>query len=206
MNDGADDDGYWDRVYGAPSETLGWYEPEPSTLELVTLRSSPQDSVIDVGGGDSRLVERLLALGYEDLTVLDLSAIAIERAQHRLGSRARQVTWIEGDVTSFSPGRTWNVWHDRAVFHFLVDAARRDAYRSVLRRALTPGGVVVVATFSLAGPPRCAGLPVAHYDASSLAAEFSADFEPVVVDDLAPARSGEGDQRPYVAGVFARRA
>jgi len=206
MSDESNVEQHWNDVYAAPADSLGWYEPESSTLALVTGHSSPQQSVIDVGGGESHLVDHLLDLGYDDITVLDLSAVALDRAQRRLGTRAQQVTWIQGDVTSFAPERTWDVWHDRAVFHFLVDENRRDEYRAVLRRSLAPDGVVVVATFALAGPPRCAGLPVAHYDPTSLAAEFTADFEPITVDELAPARVGEGDQRPYVAGVFARRA
>jgi SAM-dependent methyltransferase len=197
---------HWNEVYAAPSDRLGWYEAEPSTLALVTANSSPQHAVIDVGGGDSRLVDHLLELGYDDLTVLDLSAVALARAQRRLGPLARRVTWHQADVTTFPPDRRWDVWHDRAVFHFLVDAGQRDAYRRVLGDALEPGGVLVIAAFGLSGPPQCAGLPVARYDMTSLAAEFSVDFDVISVGDLAPARTDDGDQRPYVAGAFARRA
>lgn len=204
MTDGTVPEEHWNVVYAAPEHDLGWYEPEPSTLALVTEHSSRHQSVIDVGGGDSRLVDRLLDLGYEDITVLDLSPVALDRARQRLGSKARSVTWVQSDVTSFEPDRRWELWHDRAVFHFLVDAYRRDAYRAVLRSALAPRSVFVVAAFSPAGPARCAGLPVAHYDTSSLAAEFASDFDPISLGEVVP-RSGEGDQRPYVAGVFARR-
>ncbi len=195
---------HWDDVYGQPSENLGWYEPDPSTLGLVTSHSSPQHSVIDVGGGDGRLVDNLLDLGYEDVTVLDLSAVALDRARSRLGSRRQRVEWIHCDVMQFEPDRTWDLWHDRAVFHFLIDEDRREAYRSVLRRAVEPGGMLVVAAFGLGAPERCAGLPVAHFDENSLTAAFAPHFTPITVRDLAPARPGEGDQRPYVGGVFRR--
>ncbi len=195
---------HWDAIYGSPTEDLGWYEPEPSTLALATAHSSPQDAVVDIGGGDSRLVDNLLDLSYEDVTVLDLSAVALDRARSRLGTRAQGVTWIHGDVTSFDPERSWDLWHDRAVFHFLVDEKQRAAYRAVLRRAIAPGGVVVVAAFAAGAPEQCAGLPVVHYDSDSLTAAFAPDFEPIAVSCLEPSPGGEGDQRPYVAGVFTR--
>jgi len=195
---------HWEKVYCARTQDLGWYEPEPSTLELVTAHSSPGDAVIDVGGGDSRLVDHLLELGYDDVTVLDLADVALDRARSRLAARGPVVRWIHADVTQFEPDRTWDLWHDRAVFHFLVGEDQRDAYRAVLRRAVAPGGSLVVAAFGHEAPDRCAGLPVVHYDAHSLAAAFAPDFEPIAVSRLDPARSGVGDQRPYVAGVFTR--
>jgi SAM-dependent methyltransferase len=204
MKSSAGAEEHWDEVYGAQSTDLGWYEPEPSTIGLVTAHSAPDDSVIDVGGGDSRLIEELLDRGYEDLTVLDLTSVALDRARSRLGSCAPRVRWIHADVTRFEPDRTWELWHDRAVFHFLVDEDQRDAYRAVLRRAVAPGGMLIVAAFGRGAPERCAGLPVVHYDADSLTAAFAPDFEPIAVDRLDPARADEGDQRPYVAGVFAR--
>ena len=196
---------HWDRVYeGGPTEQLGWYESEPSTLELVTAHSTPDDSVIDVGGGDSRLVDALLARGHDDLTVLDLSNAALERARDRLGSRARAVEWVRADVTEFAPDRTWDLWHDRAVFHFLVTEAWRDAYRAAALRAIAPGGRLVLATFASDGPEQCAGLPVCRYDVDSLPAAFAPGFETVAVGPIAPIRSTDGDQRPYVGAVLRR--
>lgn len=200
------DEEHWNAVYASPSESLGWYEPEPSTLGLVIAHSCPEDALIDVGGGDSRLIDNLIDLGYHDLSVFDLSAVVLDRARTRLGSRGSAVDWIEGDVTRFDPDRTWDVWHDRAVFHFLIEEGRREEYRSVLRQAIPHGGRLVIATFGPGAPDRCAGLPVAHYDSQSLIAAFASDFEPIIVGDLAQVRTGEGDQRPYVAGVFERSA
>ena len=198
---------HWNTVYQRrPTEELGWYEPESSTLGLVTAHSTPDDSVIDVGGGDSPLVEALLQRGYRDLTVLDLSDAALDHARRRLGPRAGAVEWIQADVTTFAPERTWGLWHDRAVFHFLVDQERRDAYRAVAARALEPGGTLVVATFSSEGPEQCAGLPVALYDVDSLPAVFAPEFELVAVGPVAPSRPVDGDQRPYVGAVLARAA
>ncbi len=195
---------HWDRVYGgAASDELGWYEPEPSTLALVVSNSTPADSVIDVGGGDSRLVEALLALGYGDLAVMDLSAVALQRARDRLGRRAEQVSWLHADVTRFEPDRQWDLWHDRALFHFLVDEAERDAYLDAARRAIVPGGLLVIATFGPEAPERCAGLPVCRYSPDSLVATFASGFDTVEVRGLAPGRAG--DQRPYVAAVLRRR-
>lgn len=198
---------HWDKIYARrPTADLGWYEPEPSTLGLVTAHASLGDSVIDVGGGDSRLVDRLLDLGFGDLTVLDLSAVAIERARGRIGSRGSAVAWIHADVTEFVPSRTWDLWHDRAVFHFLVTKAQRDAYRAAAVRAVAPEGLLVVATFSSDAPEKCAGLPVSRYDLDSLPAAFAPEFDVVTVSAIAPGRSAEGDRRPYVGAVLRRVA
>lgn len=193
---------HWDRTYrGAKSEDLGWYETVPSTLGLVTEYSSPDASVIDIGGGDSRLIDVLLELGYVDLTVLDVSPVALERSRGRLGDRARQVTWITADVGGFTPERTWDIWHDRAVFHFLVDRSAQQAYKTAALRALAPGGRLVVAAFALDAPQQCAGLPVARYSVDSLAARFTPELRPIRSDRIV-ATQGVGDQRPYVAVVL----
>ena len=194
---------HWNAVYGRrPTVELGWYEPDPSTLGLVIAQSTPGDSVIDVGGGDSRLVDALLDRGYGDVTVLDLSEVALERARGRLGARGQTVDWIHADVTGFAPERTWAMWHDRAVFHFLVTSEQRDAYRAAALRVIAPGGRLVVSTFSSEGPEQCAGLPVCRYDVDSLPAALAPEFELVTVGPLAAGPSAEGDQRPYIGAVL----
>jgi SAM-dependent methyltransferase len=198
-----DNEEHWDRIYEArPSHDLGWYEPRPSTLGLVVAHSVPTDSVIDVGGGDGRLVDELIERGYDDVTVLDVSHVALSRSQSRLGERAQGVSWIRADVTQFAPQRRWDLWHDRAVFHFLVEKDDAEAYRATARQALAPGGRLAVAAFSHEAPERCAGLPVARYDIDSLVTAFAPDFEPISVGHLTSAGSGVGDQRPYVGAVF----
>jgi SAM-dependent methyltransferase len=196
---------HWDSIYRSrATEDLGWYEPRPSTLDLVLRFSRPSDSVIDVGSGDGRMVDDLLAGGYESITALDLSAAALDRARSRLGPAARNVTWVHADVTTWTPERQWDVWHDRAVFHFLIGAGDREAYKRAALRSLAPGGRLIVATFAQDGPERCAGLPVERYDVGGLAGVFGPEFR--LVEDRALRRTtGAGDARPYVAAVFERR-
>jgi SAM-dependent methyltransferase len=196
---------HWNDVYAArPSEQLGWYEPVPATLDLVLDHSDVGDPVVDVGGGDSRLVDQLVAAGYRDLTVLDLSEVALERARARLTSAPVEVVVVVADVTTWSPPRTWALWHDRAVFHFLVDAEDRAAYQRAAAAALAPGGRLIVATFGLDGPERCAGRPVRRYDVDELADALAPRFRPIELGPLRPRDTAVGDQRPYIGGVFER--
>jgi trans-aconitate methyltransferase len=170
---------HWDNVYTTKGDNqVSWFQetPEPS-LELIArtgaLRSS---AIIDIGGGSSRIAEHLISQGYEDVTVLDLSAAALAAARSRLGDRASQAAWLAADVTRWEPPRTYDIWHDRAAFHFLTDPAHRTAYIARLRRALRPGGHAIIGTFAPDGPERCSGLIVSRYDASSLAATLGRGF------------------------------
>ena len=170
---------HWNRVYTTKAtDAVSWYQTQPGiSLELIAAANLPPDApIIDVGGGASVLVDCLLAQGRSELSVLDISTAALARARARLGADAAKVCWIEADVREFAPPRRYDLWHDRAVFHFLTDPADRAAYMAVLRRSLNPRGHVVMATFALDGPARCSGLEVAHYDAASLHAEFGDDF------------------------------
>ncbi|AMV40210.1 class I SAM-dependent methyltransferase [Planctomyces sp. SH-PL62] len=171
---------HWDRVYEAKGPTgVSWYEPQLRTsLDLIARTEvAPDARIIDVGGGASTLVDDLVHGGYRDLTVLDVSGEALAFAKARLGARAGGVTWVEGDVTQAGlPWWAYDLWHDRAVFHFLTAAADRRAYVEVVRRALKPGGHVIIATFGPAGPSRCSGLPVVRYGPEGLAREFGEGF------------------------------
>ncbi|NNE47724.1 MAG: class I SAM-dependent methyltransferase [Rhodothermales bacterium] len=170
---------HWNRVYSTRSaEELSWFQEHPAvSIELIELASlGPSAAVIDVGGGDSLLVDWLLERGYEDLTVLDVSLAALERARRRLGNKGTSVDWVECDVTRWQPERVHDLWHDRAVFHFLTDAADRQRYIEVMERALRPGGRAIVATFSLEGPPKCSGLDVQRYSVETLAEELGGSF------------------------------
>lgn len=170
---------HWEGVYdGRRSEELSWFQERAElSLELIAAGALPLDAaILDVGGGDSRLVDGLLELGYSDLTVLDLSQHALDRARQRLGERASEVTWIAEDVIHFQPSRRYDLWHDRAAFHFLTSVVDRRAYVRALRGGLRRGGQLVLATFSLEGPPRCSGLPVERYDTARLAEALGADF------------------------------
>lgn len=170
---------HWDAVYGEKrADEVSWYEPRPeNSLDLVRSTGVREaDPIIDVGGGASRLVDELLAAGYADLTVLDVSASVLEKVRERLGSAAASVTLLHQDVTAFQPARQYALWHDRAVFHFLTQREDRQRYTHALRHGIRPGGHVVIATFGPAGPQRCSGLPTLRYDAGALSAELGADF------------------------------
>lgn len=171
--------GHWEQAYEArPVEEVSWYQECPTlSLELVENTGLGRDSsIIDIGGGAALLVDHLLERGYRDLTVLDLSSAALRRSRKRLGQRADEVCWIEADVTRFEPSRTYDLWHDRAAFHFLTEAADRRRYREVMVRSLAPGGQAILATFAPGGPKKCSGLPVAQYDSVKMEKELGGEF------------------------------
>jgi trans-aconitate methyltransferase len=164
---------YWDDVYDRVGvDRVSWFRTDAAVSLSMIAAAGPVRSVVDIGGGASVLVDDLLVSGIEDVTVLDLSASALRAAEQRLGSAARGVQWISKDVRSWVPDRRYDLWHDRAVFHFLTEPADRDGYRAALRHALNPGGHVVIGTFAADGPTHCSGLPVARYDPPALAAQF----------------------------------
>ena len=170
---------HWTRVYEEKDPTsVSWYQPEaePSLRALDRLGAQPASSLIDVGGGASTLVDALLARGWQDITVLDIAPSALEAAKARLTHSAGQVNWEVADITDWHPARRYDVWHDRAVFHFLVQPEQREAYRRALAEGLAPGGLVIISTFALDGPERCSGLPVVRYDAAKLAKELGPSF------------------------------
>lgn len=163
---------YWQNVYlTRPPDEVGWYEPDPIVSRRLVAeavrRGAP--SVIDVGGGASSLVDHLLDLDIPCIAVLDVSEAGMDVSRRRLGDRLRRVEWIVGDVTSLSDLGEFDVWHDRAVFHFLVEAEDRAAYVRLAQWTLGLGGTLLIATFALDGPERCSGLPVCRYDGDQLA-------------------------------------
>ncbi|HEY9518145.1 MAG TPA: class I SAM-dependent methyltransferase [Gemmatimonadales bacterium] len=171
---------YWDRIYRNTSPDLvSWYQPEP-TLSLDLIRQAVPDrssSILDVGGGASTLVDGLLAAGYHRLTVLDLSGVALAAARTRVGEAAALVTWLEADLLTMRfAGQAYDLWHDRAVFHFLTDPADRRRYAAQARHAVRPGGHVLIATFAPDAPPQCSGLEVARYSPEALQSELGAGF------------------------------
>lgn len=169
----------WDNMYATRAESdLSWYQENPVvSLELIRATGTLKGAaIIDIGGGASRLVDALLAEGYCDLTVLDLSKTALAAAQARLGPKAAKVTWICADVTAWEPARQYDLWHDRAAFHFLTEAAEREAYAARVQRAVRPGGHIIIGTFAPDGPERCSGLPVMRHDSASIGAVFGKDF------------------------------
>ncbi len=173
---------HWEEIYNTkPLETVSWYQPVPEvSLELFSiLQISREAPVIDVGGGDSLLADHLLDLGYTDITVLDISGAAIDRAKKRLGERAQRIHWIEADATSFIPERPYALWHDRAVFHFLTEPEQRTAYIRNVVSGIQEEGHLVVGTFSDQGPLKCSGLEVQRYSIAELQHQMSPFFKPL---------------------------
>jgi 2-polyprenyl-3-methyl-5-hydroxy-6-metoxy-1,4-benzoquinol methylase len=174
---------HWKNVYATKASTaVSWYAPHLArSLQLIeTAAPAHEARIIDVGGGASTLVDDLLDRGYHDVTVLDLSEEALETARVRVGARGSGVTWLAADVTTAEfPEAHYDVWHDRAVFHFLTDPEQRRRYVAQVMRAVKPGGHVIVATFGLEGPDRCSGLDVVRYDADGLHAEFGSPFQKI---------------------------
>jgi len=170
---------HWETVYAKKAENeVSWFQQEPAvSIEFIRHCGADKDAaIIDIGGGESRLVDRLLDAGYSNVTVLDLSAHAIEHTRARLKERAAAVNWIVADITAWTPPRRYRLWHDRAVLHFLTEPQERKAYIRVLAEAVEPGGCVVISTFALDGPERCSGLPVMRYSGKTLAAELGREF------------------------------
>jgi SAM-dependent methyltransferase len=179
-----DQKAHWERIYSAKGpDELSWFEAEATLSLMLIQRAVPNRdaAIIDVGAGAATLVDGLLAAGYHRITVLDLSSAALAQAQQRLAERATTISWREADIlTNAFPANAFDLWHDRAVFHFLTDAADRSRYVAQVRHALRPGGYALVATFAEDGPTRCSGLEVARYSPAALHAEFGDEFQVVV--------------------------
>jgi SAM-dependent methyltransferase len=171
---------HWESIFSTKNATeVSWYQPSPRTSLQIIQAVAPQRTatVLDVGGGASTLVDGLLAAGYQHLTILDLSQAALEQARARLGPDARRVRWQEANILTATLDEGVDVWHDRAVFHFLTDPADRRRYVEQVRRSLRQGGHGVIATFAEDGPERCSGLKVARYSPDALHRAFGDGFE-----------------------------
>jgi SAM-dependent methyltransferase len=198
---------HWNRVYGTKAEgEVSWFQPRPERSLALIAAAAPDRSVpvIDVGGGASTLVDELLRAGYGDVSVLDISEAALGRSKARLGAKAEGVAWIVADITDWKPARAFRVWHDRAVFHFLTDAARQAAYIEALRKATAPGSVCIIATFALDGPERCSGLPVQRYSAATLAARLGPEFA-LAAEEAERHVTPGGAAQSFMYSVFKRR-
>ena len=177
---------HWETVYETkPADSVSWFQPHAEkSLEIIQATGQNKHAaLIDVGGGASTLVDDLLNLGYDNLSVLDLSAAALKVAQDRLGAQAATVNWLVGDITTVSlPANAYDIWHDRAVFHFLTEEADRRAYVAQVMRSVRPNGHIIIATFAEDGPEKCSGLPVMRYSPEALHQEFDRGFQLVSQD------------------------
>ncbi len=171
---------HWENIYQSREETgYSWFQPYPQTsVDLINALYPRRDArILDVGGGDSHLVDALLDLGYSDLTVLDISATAIDKARARLGKRADKVHWIVCDIAAFEPEpERYDLWHDRAAFHFLTADPLIRHYAGIARRAVSPGGHLILGTFSTKGPKKCSGLEICQYSRTTMDAVFTEGF------------------------------
>lgn len=200
---------HWENVYATKATTeVSWFQPHARRSVDLLQRAGllTAASFIDVGGGASTLVDDLVALGHADLTVLDLSATALEKARIRLGSAAARVRFLAADVLTvdLAPASI-DVWHDRAVFHFFTEPEARQAYVRQVLRAVKPGGHVLIATFADDGPTRCSGLPVMRYGPAELHAEFGDAFE-LVTHEREAHQTPAGNEQRFVYCLFRRKA
>lgn len=183
---------HWENIYqNKPLETVSWYQPNPETsLNFISQFNLPKTAkIIDIGGGDSFFVDHLLELGYQDITVLDISSAAIERAKGRLGNDASKVKWIVTDVSEFQPTEQYGFWHDRAAFHFLTNEKEVSNYIKTTAKAISENGIMVIGTFSEQGPKKCSGIEIKQYSESTMTDFFQSEFnkiECITVDHQTP--------------------
>lgn len=170
---------HWDNIYSSKGMTeVSWYQEVPKTsLELIkTVAKNKDVSIIDVGGGDGYLVDELIKLGYSNITVLDISANAINKVKQRLGDVAKNIKWIISDITEFYPTQEYDVWHDRAVFHFLIENNNIEKYQNLVNANVKKNGYFILATFANNGPDKCSGLPVSKYSEKDQERKFKDCF------------------------------
>ena len=173
---------HWENIYQTKElQEVSWYQPTPETsLDFFTQFNVPKNAkIIDIGGGDSFLVDYLLELGYQHITVLDISESALDRAKKRLGNKAKKVHWIAADAASFIPTEKYDFWHDRAAFHFLTDEKEITGYLKTAFECINPAGVLVIGTFSEQGPKKCSGIEIKQYSESSMTSRLKQYFEKI---------------------------
>ncbi len=198
---------HWEGVYETKRETeVSWFQDNPQ-LSLSLIREHAPDKnagIVDVGGGASSLAAKLVGAGYHDLTVLDISAAALKRSQANAGAEAAKIEWIAADITEWSPPRQWQVWHDRAVFHFLTDPESQDAYIRALNSATASGAVAIISGFAPDGPEKCSGLPVVRYDAGSLLKRLGGGFD-LLAEKREQHRTPGGSMQSFYYAVLRKR-
>ena len=199
---------HWQNVYGSKAfSEVSWFQSRPErSLQLIGKVAAGQraEAIIDVGGGASTLVDHLLDDNFSDVSVLDIADLAFEQSRKRLGDRAAEVDWIVEDVTAFRPARTWQIWHDRAVLHFLIDEQDRARYLDVLKQGLAPGGHMVLAVFGPDGPLKCSGLEIRRYSIDQVAELLGGDFE-LVCDEIEQHQTPAGSTQQFLYSCWTRR-
>lgn len=197
---------HWDQIYRTkPATEVSWFQPEPAlSLRWIMAATDQRARVIDVGGGASLLVDRLLDNGYENVAVLDISQVALDSAKRRLGERAAKVRWINADITAAPNLGNFDLWHDRGVFHFLTDADDRRKYIETAARTIVPGGTMILATFAPNGPQRCSGLNVQRWSGTTLSTELAPRFR-IVEETTEVHLTPQGTPQEFAYSRFVRR-
>lgn len=198
---------HWEKIYTSKKfEEASWYQETPETsLNLIeTLNLSHDARIIDIGGGDSHLCDHLLKLGYSHVSVLDISKNAIERAKKRLGEKAGKINWIISDATEFRSENKFDLWHDRAAFHFLTDKEKIAQYLNNLNHSLKSGGFLILGTFSDEGPEKCSGINIHQYSESEMSELFEKDFEKISFQKINHTTPWEATQN-FSFGVFRKK-
>lgn len=197
---------HWEGIYTEkPPQDVSWFQQEPTiSLKIIQRIGDKNARIIDVGGGASVLVDHLLKLGYSNLAVLDISGKAIEYVKKRLSDQATKIEWFEKDITEFIPLHTYDIWHDRAVFHFLIDIKSRQLYINALKNTVKSGSHVIIATFAKDGPTKCSGLDIVQYDNRSIQHELGNEFillESQFETHITPA----GREQHFIYFIFQRK-
>lgn len=182
-----DSKAHWENIYQTKKfPEVSWYQEKPETsLKIIRSFNLPKSAkIIDVGGGDSYLVDFLLEEGYENISVLDISAKALQKAKKRLGVKGKNINWIAADITEFEPQVHYDLWHDRAAFHFLTEATKIEKYKEVLKTSLNKEAYMILATFSENGPTKCSGQTIKQYSKEELSSLFSEGFKKITCENL----------------------
>ena len=186
---------HWEKIYNKyDSNDVSWYQPTPETsLGFLKQFKIPLSAkIIDIGGGDSFLVDHLLNLGYEDITILDISESALNKAKQRLGTKALKVKWVVADAVTFKPAEKYDFWHDRAAFHFLTQEQEIETYINIIQKNINPSGILVIGTFSEQGPKKCSGIEIMQYSETSMTDRLKLYFDKIkciTVDHTTPTES-----------------
>ena len=173
---------HWDKIYTTKdTKDVSWYQPIPVTsLSFFSKFNVPKNAkIIDIGGGESFLVDHLLELGYEDITVLDISELSLNRAKERLGEKSKKVKWITSDIVNFQPTEKYDFWHDRAAFHFLTQEDEISKYVDIVQNNIQKSGIMVIGTFSEQGPLKCSAIEIKQYSEASMTKRFEGEFEKI---------------------------
>lgn len=198
---------HWKKIYAEKdTQQVSWYQAKPneSIAWIEELKLEPSAPILDVGGGDSRLVDHLYQQGYQDIRVLDISAQALGNSQKRLGDAAANINWVHSNVLDFRCETPLSLWHDRAAFHFLRDQEERNAYRQIAAESLKSGGYLLIATFSSDGPLKCSGLEIQRYSEEEMQVHFEADFQ-ILKQDRLLHQTPSGGAQEFLFSLFQRR-